>query len=86
MRFFTLLTWKPERAKEVTERFRKWTAPAGLKWILPPHTILGKNQTVSIVETDDPVVLAKVDRAWRDIATFESLPIMDSREIMKIEP
>jgi hypothetical protein len=86
MRFLTILTWKPEKAKEVTERFKKWTPPEGLKWILPPHTIMGKNQTVSIVESDDPVVLAKIDRFWRDISTFETLPIMASSEIMKIEP
>jgi len=86
MRFLTILKWKPEKAKEITERFKKWTPPEGLKWILPPHTIMGKNQTVSVVEVDDPVVLAKVDRFWRDICTFETNLIMDSREIMKIEP
>jgi hypothetical protein len=81
MRFLTILTLKTEKAKEATERFKKWTPPEGLKWVLPPHTILGRNQTVSIVEVDDPVVLAKVDRFWRDICTFEIMPIMDSREI-----
>ena len=86
MRFLTILKWKPEKAKEITERFKKWTPPEGLKWILPPHTIMGKNQTVNVVEVDDPVVLAKVDRFWRDICTFDTNLIMDSREIMKIEP
>jgi hypothetical protein len=86
MRFLTVFTWKSEKAKEITERFKKWTPPEGLKWILPPHTIMGKNQTVSIVELDDPVVLAKIDRFWRDIGIFETNPIMASSEIMKIEP
>jgi len=86
MRFLTILSWKPEKAKEITERFKKWTPPEGLKWILPPHTIMGQNQTISIVESDDPIVLAKIDRFWRDISTFETKPIMASSEIMKIEP
>jgi hypothetical protein len=79
MRFLSLLSWEPDKAKEITERFLKWVPPEGLKWILPPHTVMGQNQTVSIVEIDDPKVLAKVDRYWRDIAVFESSPIMDSR-------
>ena len=86
MRFLTILSWKPEKAKEITERFKKWTAPEGIKWVLPTHTIMGKNQSVSIVDADDPVVLAKVDRFWRDISTFETYPIMESREIIKIKP
>jgi len=86
MRFLVILTWKPEKAKEITERFKQWTPPEGLKWILPPHTIMGKNQTVDVVECDDPIVLAKVDRFWRDISTFEMYPIMASSEIIKIKP
>jgi len=86
LRFLSILSWEPEKAHEVTERFKKWKVPEGLKWILPPHTLMGRNQSASIVETDDPKVLAKVDRYWRDIAEFESFPIMDSREIAKVTP
>jgi len=77
---------KPKNAKEITERFTKWKPPEGFTWILPPHTLMGKNQTVSIVESDDPIVLAKVDRYWRDICVFETYPIMETREIIKIKP
>jgi len=86
MRFLIIVSWKPKKAKEITERFKKWTVPEGIKMVLPPHAIMGKNQSVGIVDVDDPVVLAKVDRFWRDISIFEFYPIMETREIIKIKP
>jgi hypothetical protein len=80
------MSWKPENAKEITERYKEWTPPEGITYILPPHTMMGRNQSVTVSEVDDPMVLAKIDRAWRDIVTMESCPVMESAEIMKVKP
>jgi hypothetical protein len=85
MRFLMWLSWEPDRAKEMTERFKKWVTPEGVKGILPTHTVMGRNEAFSITEVDDPKLLAIYDRRWRDIAVVEFIPIMETSEIVKIE-
>ena len=85
MRFLVWMSWEPDKANEVTERFKKWVTPEGVKGILPTQTVMGRNEAFSIIEIDDPKLLAVYDRRWRDIAVFEMLPIMESSEIVKIQ-
>jgi hypothetical protein len=33
MRFVTIMSWKPENAKEITERYKQWTPPEGITYI-----------------------------------------------------
>lgn len=47
---------------------------------------MDKNQTVSVVEGDDPLVSAKVNRFGSDSSTFETSLIRASRDNRIIEP
>ena len=85
MRFVSIMSWEPEKAKEVTELFLKWKPPEGFKFLYGPCTVLGGNKTVSIIETDT-VALAKIDRYWREVTKSEIWPIMDTADIAKMKP
>jgi hypothetical protein len=86
MRYLSILSWKPENAKEITERFKQWKRPEGITYLLPPHTVIGQNKSISVAEIDDPMAMAKIDRYWRDISVFEVYPIMESADIIKVKP
>lgn len=77
--------WQGKDAKEVTERFRKWTPIGDVKFYFPIHTILGANKAFTIVEVDDVETMARNLRAWADICTYDISPIMDSRELVSLK-
>ena len=84
MKFLSIMKWKPEDAEKITELFKKWKAPEGMKFHHGPCTVLGQNKSVSIIETTDEA-WAKVDRYWRTVCTMESYPLMDAVEIINIK-
>ena len=84
MRFLTIATFSPENAKAATERFKQWTIPEGITIVLPTHTLMGRHQTVSVIETDDPTAIAKMTREWRDLLNIEVIPIMESSQIVNL--
>lgn len=85
MKFLTIMSWKPENAETITEEFKKWKVPDGMKFLYGPCTVLGGNKSVSIVELNDEA-WAKVDRYWRKYCKMEQYPLMDVAELMKITP
>jgi hypothetical protein len=85
MRFLISMSYEPDKAKEVTERFKKWVTPEGVKTILPTITVMGRNRSVTVWDVDDPKLLAILERRWRDLGVLEILPIMESTQIAKIQ-
>ena len=77
--------WQGKDAKEVTERFKKWTPIGDVKFHFPIHTILGANKAFTVVEVDDVETMARNLRGWGDICTYDIRPIMDSRELVALE-
>ena len=41
-------------------------------------------RVVGIFESDDPVALVKFADEWNDLGVMEIIPIMDSRELVKL--
>ena len=84
MKYVSIMSWKSEDAEKVTEHFKKWKVPEGVKWIAGPYTMLGQNKSMSILEcTDEAWVL--MDRYWRTLCTWESYAIMESAKIAEIK-
>ena len=84
MMFVSIMSWKPEDSEKITELFVKWKRPEGLKFLHGPYTMLGQSKSLSILECTDEA-WAKVDRYWRKTCTWETYPIMDSSDIVKIK-
>lgn len=85
MKFLTIMSWNPEHAETITELYKKWKVPDGIKFLYGPCIVLGGNKSVSIVELNDEA-WGKVDRYWRNYCTMETYPIMEPVKLMKIEP
>ena len=85
MKYMLSLSWKPENAAKISERFMKWKAPEGWTWITPSYTLLGLNRNVCIIEANAEA-LAQGDRDWRDLGVFKAIPVMESSEMVKIKP
>jgi hypothetical protein len=78
------MSWKQENAQKITELYKQWKPPEGLKILYGPCTVLGGNKSISIFESTDEA-WAKVDRYWRHITHSEVFPLMDAKDIAKIE-
>ena len=85
MRFLAVGSYELDKAEAVTERTKSWTCPEGIKIILPGHVIIGQTKSITVIDIEDPKILVKINRAWRDIMIFKFYPIMETSEILKIE-
>ena len=77
MKFLMVWWWTPEHAKEVTERYTKWTQQGNYKVLYPASMMLGRNKGFAVVECDDVMELYKDVRTWTDLVTYEFIPILD---------
>jgi len=84
VKFLSIFSFKPENVKAVRERFKTWTPPADLKFVLPVHTIIGANKTIGIIEAAKVEDLVKLTREWSDLGSFKIRPIMASAEAVKL--
>ncbi len=85
LRYLAQLEWKPEEAQKVTDHYLRWKPPEGLMFVLEPHTVIGGNKAVLVVECSDEA-LAKVDRYWRQVCSIHIVPVMLSKDLIKIKP
>jgi hypothetical protein len=84
MKYVGIMSWESEDAEKVTEHFKKWKVPDGLKWHSGPYTMLGQNKSVSIMEATDEAWI-KMDRYWRHLCTWESYAIVESAKMADIK-
>lgn len=85
MRYVAFMAWRPEEAQKVSDLFTSWRKPEGLRYVLPPHTLLGANRSVIVFECPDEA-LARVDRYWRQVCCIEIMPVMESEALVKVRP
>jgi hypothetical protein len=84
LRYIATMAWRPDEAQKVTDLYLRWKVPSGVKFILPPHTVLGGNRSIIIFECTDEA-LAKVDRYWRQVCCIEILPVMATDDLVKVK-
>jgi len=84
LKFLLMWSWAPKNAKEVTERFKKWTPVGNVKFLFPIHTIVGANKGFTIIDGESTEVMQRNVGSWTDICTFEFYPIIDSREAVAL--
>jgi hypothetical protein len=85
MHFITTWTFKPEHAKDVSQRFLDTggTPPEGITLIGRWHDV-SSGRGFSIVETDDPIAISKWCHQWYDLLSFEIIPVVDDKQLSVI--
>ena len=85
MKFLVIWEWDTSDAREVSRRFvEEWKPPEGIEFLYPIHTLIGKNMSFAVIECDKSDYLQKIMSKWSDICTFETTPIIDSREAVNL--
>ena len=87
MLFMTIYTYEPEKREAVIKRrAEKGTmAPPGMKIVGEWSDITG-GRVFRLVEVDDPRVMLGASAAWADLGKIESVPVMETEEVMKLVP
>ena len=84
MKFLVIFSYSSENAVKVRERFKTWSPPEGMSYVFPPHSIIGANKSVNLVEAENEEALAKAANVWTDLGSFKIYPLIDSRESLKL--
>ena len=85
MLFMTVYTYKPEKREAVIKRRAEKgaMAPTGMKNVGEWSDITG-GRVFRLVEVDDPRLMLGASAAWADLGKIESVPVMQTEEVMKL--
>ena len=85
MLFMTIYTYEPEKREAVIKRRAEKgaMAPPGMKIVGEWSDITG-GRVFKLVEVDDPRVMLGASAAWADLGKIESVPVMQTEEVMKL--
>ena len=85
MLFMTVYTYEPEKREAVIKRRAEKgkMAPPGMKIVGEWSDITG-GRVFRLVEVDDPRVMLGASAAWADLGKIESVPVMETEEVMKL--
>jgi hypothetical protein len=85
MLFMTIYTYEPEKREAVIKRRAEKgaMAPPGMKIVGEWSDITG-GRVFRLVEVDDPRVMLGASAAWADLGKIESVPVMQTEEVMKL--
>lgn len=85
MLYMTVVTWEPDKRNEVIQRAleREEEETEGVEVIGWWNDLMG-GRSFTVVETDDPGAVMQVVQAWSDIVKFETTPVIERDEVMKI--
>jgi hypothetical protein len=80
MKYISVWTIRPENMKAARERFLKGDVQIpGFKLVTRWHST-GDGWGVNLIETDDPVALAKYGNYWNDLIDIKTAPAVDDAQ------
>jgi hypothetical protein len=85
MLFMTIYTYEPGQRNEVIKRRLERGTPTleGLK-VVGEWIYLGGHKGFMLFEANDPKVLLGMTLAWSDLMKFETVPVMEAEEALKL--
>lgn len=83
MLFMDIVTWDAKDKEEVLGRFEKWEAPEGIN-IIGEWDDLSSCRHIVLYDAEDSESYAAATFPWLDICRFDSFPVMESSETMKL--
>ena len=83
MLFMSIYRYKPINRDEILKRRAGGlVVPEGAKLIGQWSSVEG-GRAFTLFEANDPMVLAKWSQEWNDLGKFETVPVVDTNELMK---
>ena len=85
MLFMTIYTYEPGNRDEIIKRRleRGTNIPEGVK-IVGEWSSLGGGRGFMVFEAQDPKVIMGASMAWTDLLKFETIPVMETNDVMKM--
>ena len=85
MLFMSTYTFEPGQRNEVIKRGleRGNGAPEGVK-IIGQWFYLGGHKGFMLFEANDPKVMMGMAMAWTDLMKFDTVPVMEAEEVLKL--
>ena len=85
MLFMSIYTYEPEKRNEIIKRrLEKGTgAAAGVK-VVGEWIALAGHRGFMLFEAEDPKAVMATTLVWSDLVRFESVPVMEAEEVMKL--
>jgi hypothetical protein len=85
MLFMNIYTFEPgQRNETIKRRLERGTVvPEGIK-VIGEWSALGGGRGFMVFEAQDPKVMLGAFMAWSDLIKFETFPIIETEEIMKL--
>jgi hypothetical protein len=84
MLFMNIFRWEPGKTDEIMQARMKESIPSGVK-VIKEWVALETNIVFRLVDTNDPVALAKVTVTWADLGYNELHPVMPSEDILLLK-
>lgn len=84
MLFMNIFRWEPGKTDEIMQLRMKESIPSGLK-VIKEWVALETNIVYRLIETNDPVAIAKASIAWADLGYIEMHPVMASEDILLLK-
>jgi uncharacterized protein with GYD domain len=85
MLFMTIYTYEPGQRNEIVKRRleRGTVVSEGVK-VIGEWSYIGGGRGFMVLEAQDPKVIMATTLAWSDLIKFETLPVMETEEVMKL--
>jgi len=85
MLFMTVYTYEPGQRNEIVKRRleRGTVVSEGVK-VIGEWSYIGGGRGFMVLEAQDPKVIMATTLAWSDLIKFETLPVMETEEVMKL--
>lgn len=85
MLFMSIYTYEPEKRNEIIKRRleRGTGAAPGVK-VVSEWIALAGHRGFMIFEAQDPKAVMATTLVWSDLLRFESVPVMEAEEVMKL--
>jgi hypothetical protein len=85
MLFMTIYTWEPAQRNEIVKRRLETGLTISKETkVIGEWTDLGGGRGFLLFETGDPKVMIEATMRWSDLMEFETVPVIQTEEVMKL--
>ena len=84
MLFMNIFRWEPGKTDEIMQLRMKESIPSGLK-VIKEWVALETNIVYRLIETNDPVAIAKSSISWADQGHNEMHPVMAAEDLLLLK-
>jgi len=83
MLFMNIITWEPSKRNEIVKRRLEIGIPKGIK-VIGEWNDLGGGRSFTLFEAADPKGMMAGTLGYSDLMKFETIPVMETEEVLKL--